>query len=346
MRVLVCCDAIGTLSSLQAGQTMAAAWGGAQTAVVPTGEAGGGFLTATADLLGVEPAVDVIVGRLVSRAETSDTAVVAVPGPGVGSGPIPYDATSRVLGVALAAVLHRHRSRVVLVDLVSDDVHDGGAGLLAALGATADVALDRGVTGLAELSALDLQPARQLLGGVDLVGVVPSPDRDQPLLGLRGITSVRGRAAAADPARLLAVDAALSRFAELCAVADQPGAGACGGTALAVLALGGRLSTGSALALGPVSAPVDLVVTGCSVFDFAARGGGVVAEAAAVAARLLCPCIVLAGEVLIGGREMRTLGIEAAYAVHDSTADAPTGTQVQTADLAALAARVARSWRW
>jgi glycerate kinase len=118
-----------------------------------------------------------------------------------------------------------------------------------------------------------------------------------------------------------------------------------------VLALGGRLTTGPALGLA--AAPLgegrpapDLVVTGCSVFDFAARGGGVVAAAAEAASSVLAPCVVVAGEVLIGSREMRTLGIEAAYAVRESTADAPAGGDVGAAELAATARRVGRSWSW
>ena len=67
------------------------------------------------------------------------------------------------------------------------------------------------------------------------------------------------------------------------------------------------------------------MVTGCTVFDFANRGGGVVAAAAARAVELLSPCVVVAGEVLIGSREMRTMGIEAAYAVRESSLDAPPG---------------------
>ena len=47
-------------------------------------------------------------------------------------------------------------------------------------------------------------------------------------------------------------------------------------------------------------AEVDLVVSGCGVFDFATRGGGVVAAAAEVAAEHLAPCVIIAGEVLIG----------------------------------------------
>ncbi|MDX6323004.1 MAG: glycerate 2-kinase, partial [Propionibacteriaceae bacterium] len=76
------------------------------------------------------------------------------------------------------------------------------------------------------------------------------------------------------------------------------------------------------------------------------RGGGVVAEAARVAAEALCPCIAVAGEVLIGGREMRTMGIESAYPVRESSMDRPVGGDVTADELAAVVARVARSWQW
>jgi glycerate kinase len=66
------------------------------------------------------------------------------------------------------------------------------------------------------------------------------------------------------------------------------------------------------------------------------------AEAAAAA---LAPCIVIAGEVLIGSREMRTMGIEAAYSVRESLLDDRQG-EVSGDELAICARRVARSWSW
>ena len=86
---------------------------------------------------------------------------------------------------------------------------------------------------------------------------------------------------------------------------------------------------------------MDLVVTGCSEFDFAARGGGVVQAVAAAAGRVLSPCIAIAGRVEIGAREMRTMGIDAAYAVRDAH---PAGADAEA--VAATALRVARSWSW
>ena len=66
------------------------------------------------------------------------------------------------------------------------------------------------------------------------------------------------------------------------------------------------------------------------------------AEAAAAA---LTPCIVIAGEMLIGSREMRTLGIEAGYAVRESLIDDP-HAEISEEELASTARRVARSWSW
>ncbi len=349
MRVLVCPDAVGGLSSAEAGRCLVEGWPGQRTAVVAVGEAGNGFVGAVADRWGVAEEPVVVAGRVGVRAESPTGTAVGLPGAGPGEGPVPYAASSLPLGRLVADVVADlvPGSGALLVDLVSDDVHDGGAGLLAGLGARADVDLGAGVSGLAGLRRLDLAGPRERLAGLDLVGVVPAAQRASVLLGLRGITSVRGRAAAEDAEPLLAADAALQRLAELAGpgLAAVPGAGACGGTALAVLALGGRLTSGPELALGGVSGPVDLVVTGCSVFDFAHRGGGVVAAAAALASRLLAPCVVVAGEVLIGAREMRTMGVEAAYAVHESSADAPGGT-VAADELAATARRVGRTWRW
>ncbi len=353
VRVLVCSDEVDGLSSAAAGRALAEGWAGQRTAVVPLGEAGSGFVTSCADRLGVVEEPVVVGDRVGVRAHGGALTAVSLPGPGVGEGPVPYAASSLPLGLLVAATLPE--SGTLLVDLVSDDVHDGGAGFLAGLGAEADVDLTVGVTGLAGLTRLDLSGSRQRLAGLELVGVVRGDQRATPLLGLRGITSVRGRAAGEDAEPLLAADAGLQQLAALAGfglaaglgtgLGATPGAGACGGTALAVLALGGRLTTGPGLALDAITGPVDLVVTGCSVFDFAHRGGGVVAAAAALAGRLLAPCVVVAGEVLIGAREMRTMGIEAAYGVREAgTSD--TNAVVTPDELASTARRVARTWRW
>ena len=350
VRVLVASDTIGPLTSREAGEAIGSGWAGADVRVLPVGESGGGFLAAYADVLATPIDAAVEGDHLVTTAVTGGVAALQLSGPAA-AGALPVMASSGPLGAALARLLE-DRPRRLVVDLGGVAVHDAGAGLLGALGADADGPLDAGAEPLGRLTRVDIGPAQARLVGVELVGVVPAEQLRQPLLGLRGITSLAGRAAGLDPADLLATDAALERFTRLAAaaVAGEPGAGACGGLGFAVLALGGRLVSGPELVLtsedgGRARAGADLMLTGCSVFDFARRGGGVVAAVAELAAGSLNPCVLIAGEVVVGAREMRAMGIEAAYAVRESSLDSPVG-EVTENELRQTAARVARSWRW
>ncbi len=86
-----------------------------------------------------------------------------------------------------------------------------------------------------------------------------------------------------------------------------------------------------------------MVLTGEGAFDFSSRSGKVPYGVAAVAAEALRPCVALAGQVLVGSREMRALGVEAAYSIVDLVGEErafgdPAGA------LADLAERVARTW--
>jgi glycerate kinase len=181
--------------------------------------------------------------------------------------------------------------------------------------------------------------------------VLPATELDQPLLGLRGITSRAGREAKLEPELLLHTDALWNHLpgsfpppTPECLEREPVAALA----SLCWHSAGAEYRTAIALASPEARSGlpgVDLVVTGCSVFDFASRGGGVVAAMAEAASTALSPCILIAGEVVIGSREMRTMGIEAAYAVRESAMDDPRGI-VNVAELAATARRVARSWTW
>jgi glycerate 2-kinase len=352
MRMLVATDALGALSSRQAGELIASGWRpSADVSVLPAGEAGGAFVAAYADLAGLTISTELIDGLIVTTGVGSNTGLVQVLGSDQGTG-IPFGQTSRPIGEAIAALVGRQAPPQLVVDLTGLWVHDAGAGLLAALGAVGDRPLDEGVDGLVGLSQLDLEPARARLGGTQLLGVVPTAERDQLLLGLRGITARAGRESGVQPELMLRTDAALEAFARLAAgsQATVRGAGACGGLGFGVLALGGRLSTGPALALSSPSGRaalrgLDLMVTGCSAFDFASRGGGVVSAMAEAASHSLSPCIVIAGEVLIGSREMRAMGIEAAYPVRESALDLSSG-DISEEELVETARRVARSWSW
>lgn len=325
MRVLVCCDGLGRLTSAETGAALGRAFArrGAQVAVVPmaTGD------TPLRDALDALGAVGTYVGT------GAPAAVVGVDGA----------STSVEVGRALAHALEGRPERVVL-DLTGLATHDAGAGLLAALGASADVPLDAGAEGLVGLGSVDLGPARAAVGETELIGVIPRAERDDLLLGLRGLTARRGHPVVADPALMLRVDEALDRFAAALGVPDAPGVGAAGGAALAVLALGGRLTTGvelcaEAAGLARSAHLADVIVTGADSVDFGSRGGDVVMFASDIAEEALKPCVAIGRTVEISGRELRTLGIEAAYPLGVPT----TASAEQITD---AAASVAASWTW
>ena len=127
-----------------------------------------------------------------------------------------------------------------MVGLGGSATNDGGAGLLAALGATRDppARSTRGPTGLGGRStAVDLAAARARVAGVELVA---ASDVDNPLLGLIGATNVYGpqKGVADGPAagRRRAARAARRRHRQ--AAGAGQGAGAAGGLGFALLLLG------------------------------------------------------------------------------------------------------------
>ena len=72
-----------------------------------------------------------------------------------------------------------------------------------------------------------------------------------------------------------------------------------------------------AVGLADRARAADLVLTGEGAFDFSSQAGKVPHGVASVAEEALRPCVVLAGQVQVGSREMRALGIESAYSLVD-----------------------------
>ena len=116
MRALFVSDAIGPLTSAQAGEVLAGGWAGADVRVLPVGTSAAGFTDAYADLLGVTVEQAMAGELLISTARSAGAAVVHVSGPAFGPG-IPYAATSRPIGEAIAAVLHDGVPEQLVVDL-------------------------------------------------------------------------------------------------------------------------------------------------------------------------------------------------------------------------------------
>lgn len=359
MRVLIAPDKFaGTLTAVEAAEAMAEGWRrrspGDRLDLAPMSDGGPGFVGVLHTALG------------------GDLEVVTVPGPHGEPTPatlLLVDGTAYVEsaqacgvqltggeGVEVASTVGVGRlvevavdagARTVVVGLGGSGTNDGGAGLLHALGATADGRLDAGPLRLSDVTHVDLAPARERVAGVRLVA---ASDVDVPLTGLFGATKSFGPQKGVAEERIALLDGLLEQLAVATdrRLSLEKGAGAAGGLGFALMLLGAERRPGidlvtEAVGLAGRATAADLVLTGEGAFDFSSRSGKVPYGVAQVAAEALRPCVALAGQVLVGSREMRALGVEAAYSLVELVGEEralgdPAGA------LADLAERVARTW--
>jgi glycerate kinase len=241
----------------------------------------------------------------------------------------------------------------ITIGLGGTSTNDGGSGMLAALGATSDTAaLAQGGSALIEISDVDLGAAHRILDGISLV---VATDVDNPLLGLRGATATFARQKGADDFAVMRLESALASFAKACGRrADGKdssvalGAGAAGGLGFALIRLGAQRLAGIETVMQMLNfheqlAMSDLVVTGEGCLDDQTLHGKVAMGVAQAAARLGVPCVVLAGEVRLGKREISNVGIDSAYSMKDLVGrEASLGQPRESIET--LAARVAKTW--
>lgn len=206
----------------------------------------------------------------------------------------------------------------LIVGLGGSATTDGGAGLLAGLGAVfhdadgtvlaprpdALVALDR-----VDLSGLDPRLAE--------VGIDLACDVTNPLVGPSGSAAVFGPQKGASPEQVPVLDGLLARLADALVAAgapevrEVPGAGAAGGLGAALLSLGAHRRRGvevvaEAAGLAGHVEGADLVLTGEGSIDSQTLAGKTPAGVAEVAARFGVPVIAFAGrlgddaDVLVG----------------------------------------------
>jgi glycerate kinase len=359
MRVLVAPDKFaGTLTAAEAAAAIAEGW--ARTAprdeldLAPMADGGPGFVAVLHPALGgslVEvtvqgphrapvPATVLVVGDTAYVESAQACGLHLTDRDGV------EHATTVGVGQLVEAAILAGASTVV-VGLGGSGTNDGGAGLLAALGATADAPLDDGPAHFDGLTTVDLSAARARVHGVRLVAAT---DVDNALTGLFGATKTFGPQKGIGEERLPVVDGWLELLAGATdrRTALEKGAGAAGGLGFALLLLGAVREPGvelviSALDLASRARAADLVITGEGSFDFSSRAGKVPFGVAGVASAALRPCVALAGQVLVGAREMRALGVDAAYSLAELVGS-ERALGDPAASLADLAARVARTW--
>jgi glycerate kinase len=370
MRIVVAPDSFGgTLTAAQAAEAIAAGW--RETAATdpvdirPLSDGGPGFVSVLHAVLGgdllpvrtLDPLgrpIDGVILRVGATAYVEsamaaglDLLAPAERDPGV--------TTSYGVGLLIAAAVESG-PRTVVVGLGGSATNDGGAGLLMALGVVprdgGGLPLPYGGAALAAAASLDGVPA---LRGVELV---LATDVDSPLVGLHGASAVYGPQKGATREQVIALDHALATFAAVlerdlpgcpAGIAALPGAGAAGGMGAALLALGGRREPGLELVrcligLDAALDAADLVLTGEGSFDFQSLRGKVVAGVANAATERGLPCVVLAGQVHVGRREMAAAGVAAAYSVSEHAGSAAAAIADPAGRLRALAAVVAREW--
>lgn len=367
MRIVVAPDKFaGTLTAPQAARAIAEGWRrtapGDEIVEAPMADGGPGFLYALQGAFGADARLEVVtvpgplgepapVGLLVAG-DTVYLESAQACGLHLVSERRPMDATTVGVGRAIAAAVDGGARRIV-VGLGGSATSDGGAGLLAALGATSDVRLDAGPAGLDGVAEVDLAPARARLAGIELV---VAADVETTLLGMFGAARTFGPQKGLTDEQVITVDHRLDRFVEAACgstpaerrVADQKGAGAAGGLGFALLVLGAEVTSGIGLVareagLADLVAGADLVISGEGAFDYSSRAGKVVHGVASIAMEHATPCVVLAGRVDVGTREMRALGVESAYAMVDRVGE-EAALREPDRHLADLAERVARSW--
>jgi glycerate 2-kinase len=367
MRVLVAPDTFaGTLTAVEAAEAIAEGWRRTtadEVSTVPMADGGPGFVDVLHTAIGGEILAVTVRGPLGSAVPATllvadGTAYIEAAQacgvsllPSAGTAPargVVEDASTYGVGELVAEAVAAG-ARKIVVGLGGSGTNDGGAGLLAALGATSEPpgALTAGVTGLAYLAEVDLEPARAQLAGFEIVAAT---DVDNPLLGLRGATNVFGPQKGVATDRLIDVDGALTRFAHLAGrqPADARGAGAAGGLGYALMLLGARREPGFVMVADAVKLPAairaaDLVLTGEGKLDWQSMSGTVVSGVAGLAGEAIRPCVVIAGIVQVGSRELRANGIESAYSLVDVVGARAARTD-PAESLATVAARVARTW--
>src|SRR3954468_23338244 len=184
MRVLIAPDKFaGTLTAVEAAAAIEEGWRRrdpeAEVLGAPMAEGGPGFidvLSAVVDgtllsvtvcgPLGEETPATVLVAGETAYIETAQACGLHLVEP---KDRRPEDGTTYGVGQLIAAAVDAGAKRIIL-GLGGSGTNDAGAGLLAALGATAvDGDLAAGAAGLAELMAVDLEPALTRVAGIEFV---------------------------------------------------------------------------------------------------------------------------------------------------------------------------------
>ncbi|GGV77492.1 MULTISPECIES: glycerate kinase [Streptomyces] len=236
---------------------------------------------------------------------------------------------------------------------------DGGAGMLAALGArflTADgTPVPPGGGGLGGLAHADLSGLDARLDSVELI---LAGDVDNPLTGPKGAPAVYGPQKGASPDDVGRLDTALTHYVTVleeavgpraARYAVSPGAGAAGGIGYGALLLGARFRAGIEImleVLGFASAlqRCSLVITGEGSLDEQTLHGKAPAGVAAAARAAGRDVVAVCGRLALTPQALRGAGIRRAYALTEEEPDVARCIAEAGPILERVAERIARDF--
>ncbi|MFF5503804.1 glycerate kinase [Streptomyces roseolus] len=239
----------------------------------------------------------------------------------------PLTATTYGSGELLRAALDAGATTIVF-GVGGSATTDGGAGMLAALGARfldADgEPVGPGGAALAELASADLTALDPRFADVDLV---LASDVDNPLTGPKGAPAVYGPQKGATPEDVETLDTALAHYARVLEktigpkateLAASPGAGGAGGIGYGALLLGAGFRPGIELMLevlgfAPALERATLVITGEGSLDEQTLHGKAPAGVAAAARAAGKEVVAVCGRLALPPETLGAAGIRRAY---------------------------------
>ncbi|MFF9478694.1 glycerate kinase [Streptomyces sp. NPDC014733] len=248
----------------------------------------------------------------------------------------PLTATTYGTGELLRAALDAGATSIVF-GVGGSATTDGGAGMLAALGARllgADGApVGPGGGALRSLATADLSGLDPRLATTE---IVLASDVDNPLTGPKGAPAVYGPQKGASPADVAELDAALTHYAAVlertlgaraAECAQAPGAGAAGGIGYgALVGLGATFRPGidvmlEVLGFAPALAGATFVITGEGSLDEQTLHGKAPAGVAAAARAAGLEVAAVCGRLRLTPEALAAAGIRRAYPLTDLESD-------------------------
>ncbi|MEU1266444.1 glycerate kinase [Streptomyces cellulosae] len=264
----------------------------------------------------------------------------------------PLTASTYGSGELLRAALDAG-ARSIVFGVGGSATTDGGAGMLAALGARFLTAsgepVGPGGAALAEVATADLSGLDPRLRSVEFV---LASDVDNPLTGPKGAAAVYGPQKGASPEDVERLDAALGHFVKVldaAGVAASPGAGAAGGIGFGALLVGARFRPGIEVmldVLGFASAleRADLVITGEGSLDEQTLHGKAPAGVATAARAAGKDVVAVCGRLALAPEVLGRAGIRRAYALTDVEPDVAVCIAEAGPILERTAERIARDY--